>query len=657
MSTETLFAARDAAAAKPVLPAPGETAAPEILKELRRFHLGLPAAEPAPPLPEGLLPALLHGVAAAPAGGEGVQPAGEGTPLALLAEAAAARRAPAREVFLAAARELAAATEAVLAADAAKRPESRAADALGGAMGGLAGRFLNAGALAGVVAARAGAGAMDAERRRRLEAALATLTAFGRPGDDAPAELVAVHDGSLAATAGRPGWRLESADDPCAAAAALFDAQAAALAEVLRAARLARLEVDGAYDPARHDLWLTSFDWQGFSADELLLLPTVAAVVSADQVARRGLLSLSRLLLSGRPVQVVLMVDPATSPGADPGADPLAGFRFEPGYLGLGHREALVTQSALARPEHLAAGFARAVGAGRAALHVVATDGADDPRRAEAALAGRAHPLFQYDPGAGASWARRLDFAGNPEPAEDWPREQLAVATPDGNASVLDLAFTFADYALLAPAFAGAFRAAPAGVPAGELAPLADWLALAFDAAAAKLPFVWAVDAAGRLHRLVVSRRLALACRDRLATWRTLQELAGVRSEYVTAAEARVREELAATAATERAALEARHAGELAALERRSVERVVDRLTSALLEVDVAAFAPAAATGSPLAALGGPGASVDEVSAHLLQLLESAPPAAGNGGAPPPDPRVDQLAAELLATVAERNSP
>ena len=441
--------------------------------------------------------------------------------------------------------------------------------------------------------------------------------------------------GSPASPAG--GWRRSS--DPCVDAAVRFDAEAEEVARVLRAARLARLEVAGDYDPARHDPWLARFDWQAFSRDELLLLPTVVAVISADQVAREGLLSLSRLLLSGRPVQVLLTVHPAASPGADPGDDPLAGFRFEPGILGIGHREALVSQTAVARPEHLAAGFARAVGAGRTALHVVATGRTASGRTA--ALAGRAHALFHYDPAAGASWARRLDFAGNPAPADDWPRAQLSVATAAGDDSVLDLAFTFADYALLEPAFARCFRVAPAGVPEAELAPLADVLELPPEEAAARLPFVWAADGEGRLHRLVVARRLALACRDRLDTWRTLQEMAGLRSEYVDEAEARVRAEVEARATADRERLEARHAEELAALERRSVEQVVNRLTSALLEVDVAALAPFAAgdSGGPGAGpLAGLGATVDEVSASLLGLLQNTaprPPTPATATAPP----------------------
>ena len=60
--------------------------------------------------------------------------------------------------------------------------------------------------------------------------------------------------------------------------------------------------------------------------------------------------------------------------------------------------------------------------------------------------------------------------------------------------------------------------------------PIQDYLAMGQAEAERRIPFVWAVDANARLLRLVVSRELTMACRDRLNWWHTLQELAGVRS-------------------------------------------------------------------------------------------------------------------------------
>jgi hypothetical protein len=161
-------------------------------------------------------------------------------------------------------------------------------------------------------------------------------------------------------------------------------------------------------------------------------------VVPAALVAGDGL-SLSRLLLSGRPVQILLLGHPAESPGAE-ADDALSGYRFEPGYLGISHREAVVQQTTIARPLHMLEGFAKGLHAAHTALHVVAVaDGdrgagasADPLQFLAAALEGRAHPVFHYDPEAGETWSRRMAFHENPANDDDWPVHELAMKKEEG---------------------------------------------------------------------------------------------------------------------------------------------------------------------------------------------------------------------------------
>ncbi len=548
-------------------------------------------------------------------------PLGERTPLHLLEQAGLRRLLPRREGFLAEVRRLAGELDTLLEVDRRKRPDSRGAESIDASMGAVGSQFLDSSALSEKLGAPRGSLTMSAHRRERVERAAAVLREFLASGDRPVFHLL--HDGSVpgvpeapvpAGGASGPGpfarWRAARAEDPCAAAAARFDEEAAALAEVLKAVRTARLETADAYDPSRHDPWLARFDWQAMTRDELLLLPPVAALVAARTAAREGMLSLSRLLLSGRPVQVVTVVRPAENPGSDEPGDPLSGFRFEPGYLGMSHREALVSETSVARPFHMVRGFTAGAAAACAALHVVAGGRTLDSGRsrlgdwlhAGAALEGRAHPLFRYDPAAGATWARRLDFADNPVPEKDWPTHDLAVVDDAGVAQTLSPAFTFADFALLEPALAGHFRPVADDLASPELVTVDAWLDLPVEEAAAKVPFVWAVDGRGRLVRTAVTRALALGVRDRLDYWRTLQELAGIRSEYVDTAVQRAREEAEAAAREELGRLRAEHEVELEEVRRAAAEEVADRLTAALLSVDVGSLTAPAAGGRPSAA-------------------------------------------------------
>ena len=573
-------------------------------------------------------------------------------PLDLMRQALAARGASSRRGALSDVRSLRSEVEGLLAADDRRRGGGDP-DALAGSLGKLGSRMLRSDSLSGIVDRRAGGAPLAEGLRRRLEQALETLESLD---GEAPQPVLCVTDGALPDLFGvdeLPGWRVVVSDDPCREAGERFEAAAEEMARVARARKLVRLAAEGRYEPARHDDWLERLDWQGLSAAELALAPPVVALLSAEEVVGEGLPSLSSLLLSGRPVQVVVLVRPGSMLSALPdtlavrGEEPLGGYRFEPAYHGLGHREAYVAQTSPARPLHLADTFRRAAGGTRTALHVVAevpdTDKPPGPYlRAAAALEGRAHALFRYDPEAGATWARRLDFSDNPGPDLPWPDDDEAGA------------FTFAHFALTEPGYGHHFAPLPDGVDDDALAPLAEWLDLSGEERAGVVPTVEAVDGGGGRARLAVSRRLALATVDRQAYWRTLQELAGVHSEYADRAAAEAREEVEARTRSQVEELEARHAAELERVRTTAVREAAERITCALLDVDPALFDAAR---SPFERFAGRDAG--EVSRELLDALGdvgaadgAAEPAGDGTNAGGTSADSDRLAAQLLELVA-----
>lgn len=603
------------------------------------------------PASDGELGEALDRLVAAVPEGTVLLPLTERTPLELFHHAARRHLRAAQEVFRRDLRGIAEKGRSLLDADDLKRPESRNPARVQGSVGSVGSRFLDSSAMAGMMGKGQGSGPLAAELRARLEQAVRELE------DETPTSgsrlFTLIHDGSVRAGAlsGLSGWQITEDEDPCGAAARRFDETAAALADTLRARRLARLIYDGNYDPDRHDVWLSRLDWRSFTREELRLIQPIVVLISADHAARRGLLSLSRLILSGRPVQVILLEQPARNPGAEAGSDALTGFRFEPAYLGVSHREAWVQQTTVARPGHLLRGYLDALAGARTALHVVAHG--FEPRGARprlgswlyagAAVESRAHPCFHYDPEAGHSWARRLDFSENPAPEADWPVYPLAVK--DGGAErALSLPFTFADFALLDPGYARHFRLVPPGIPDAELVPLDRYLDLPEETAVQKVPVVWGVDGRGTLCRMALTRQMARAAADRLGYWRTLQELAGLRNEYVTEAAARAKTEAEAAAAARIEELEAAHRGQLERTERRATEDAVTRLTAALMEVDVAALAEPASGFETLA-----GRSVDDVAAMLLSAVQESTLTEEPGG--PTGERIDQAAEKLLELI------
>jgi ferredoxin len=457
-------------------------------------------------------------------------------------------------------------------------------------------------ALSAVIDHSRGTQTMSEERRGRIEQAIEIMASW----EPDPVLVRFVHTGTLT-----DPWLQEAAfcrevtnSDPCAYAMDMFDREAEKLTQIFGAVRIASLEIANRYDPTVHNPWFTSFSWEAFSQDELRLVPTIIALGAADQVAGEGMRSFSRLLSSGRPVQILIRVQPHNNPGRVGGEGPFQSFRTELGYLGISHRQAMVEQSSAARHRHMLDCFLAALEATRTSLHVINT-GQSEPGRllplnawlvAGAAIESRAHPFFRIDPEAGDSSSTRMDFSGNPQWDRDWPVHPFRYHDENSGDTELQLAFTFADYCLLIERLRDHYRLIPPGCDSVSLIPMQEYLAMGAEQAYQHVPYVLAVDGNAILHRVVVSRELALASLDRLNYWRTLQEMAGVRNLYVDMAIAQTREQEQTKAAAALQQLQQEHAEELERVRNEAAGEAMQRLTDVLLGMDVSATVPAAFT-------------------------------------------------------------
>jgi len=461
---------------------------------------------------------------------------------------------------------------------------------------GLASSYFDAAALSAVMDHSHGTHQMSAERKERILHALSTLEAW-QPD---PVLVRFVHVGTL-----HDDWVSESAlcealtdKDPCAKAMQVFDRKAEELADIFCAIRIAELEINGIYNHEIHDPWFSRFGWDSFSQEELLLVPTTIALGSADQVSGDGMRSLTRLLSSGRPVQILIRVQPHNNPGAASGEGPFRSFRTELGYLGISHRQAVVSQSSPARHEHLFSCFNSAFETARTSLHIINTGLRPAGNLvtlnawlvAGAAIESRAHPFFRINPAAGDSAAERMDFSENPQAEIDWPVHEFSYLDDNGHAVESELRFTFVDYALLIERLRDYFRYIPAECDSPALIPVDEYLSMNPEQTHNLVPFVWAVDANLILHRLVVSIDVTNAARDRRNYWRALQEMAGIRNKYVERAIEETRGEERRLATEQREKLLAEHAEELNRVRTEAAGEAMQRLTDMLLGLDTAAL-------------------------------------------------------------------
>lgn len=435
-----------------------------------------------------------------------------------------------RSTFFLHVKQCVAGLQDLLAVDGANRFPS-SVESVSASLGALAQRFLDIGTLTEVLNRRGGTRpGMEAERRARCESTLAILEQALRDENRNPAFWL-FHSGE--APAGMDvfhGQTCRSANS-CAAALDFCDQQLARFVAVLRAVRVARLEIESAFDPASHAELLDRFDWQAAEPDELAALPAVVIMESAEQLAQLSLTSFARLLRSGRPVQVLV-------PYSGLNAEDLSGLVPDFGYLAIAHREAFVLQSSLVKWDHLTDGLAEMTRILRPAVAIVSIPTArQNPSEAwlETALyyLSRAFPLYRYDPGRDGGWAQQFRLF-DPGPVYAGLTALHAMAGSNQ--------------------FREHFRIIPPSAWDDDQIDLSEYLAKYDQTAPPAVPFLWVAGREGSQQRAVFTRELVNLCRDRARAWLIFAELASGQDRKTRTAEVNletIRQE-AATEAYER---------------------------------------------------------------------------------------------------------
>jgi len=360
-------------------------------------------------------------------------------------------------------------------------------------------------------------------------------------------------------------WTNHLFQDTPSIAMGVFEGHMAKMADGFRAIREARAELSGdAID-------LTYFNWRDFTDDEWELCPPVVAVGGDGAMYDIGFQNLSRLMMSGKPVKVLVLDTQvysntggqACTSGFVGQVSDMAQFgkafqgkeeiRKEIGLIGMAHRTTYVLQSTIAHPNHMIEGFIEGLKARRPALFNLYTScqpehGIGDDKGAEQAklaVESRAYPLFTYDPGRGKTPAECFNLEGNPDLDADWPTYELPYREFRRD-KTMTLPMTFADFALTETRFRKHFRKAPKDTWNDNMVPMAEFLELSEDQREGRFPFVWTVDRKGELGRLLADSTMVKSCEERRDWWIMLKALGGVGAAPVVEddVEERVRQEV-----------------------------------------------------------------------------------------------------------------
>ncbi len=348
-------------------------------------------------------------------------------------------------------------------------------------------------------------------------------------------------------------WANHLFQDAPSVAMGVFEGHMCKMAEGFKAIRMAEGALEGK-DLSAMEQELQYFNWETFSDDEYHLCPPVCSVGGDGAMYDIGFQNLSRLLMTGRPIKVlVLDTQVYSNTGGQACTSGFVGqvsdmapygkswkgkseIRKEMSLIASAHRTAFVFQGNTSNYTHLLEGFIDGLNSRRPALFNVYAvcqpeHGVPDDSsvfRSRMALESRAYPLYRFDPDEGTDWTDCISLEGNPALDQDWPTYSLTYQEEDGTEQKLELPMTFADFAVAEARFRKHFRVAPQDTWNDDMVPLAEFIELSEEDRENKYPYVWTVDKQNHLMRVLVAEPLVRSTEERLDFWKTLKAMAGL---------------------------------------------------------------------------------------------------------------------------------
>ena len=373
-------------------------------------------------------------------------------------------------------------------------------------------------------------------------------------------------------------WANHLFQDSVSMAMGIFEGHMVKMAEGFKIIRLAELLLKDKYDPEGHADEYRYFNWRDFTDEEFHLCPPVVAVGGDGAMYDIGLQNLSRAMMAGKPVKVVVVDTQVYSNTG--GQACTSGFfgqisdmaqygkaikgkeeaRKEIGLIAMAHRTTYFLQSTMAYSNHMIEGFVQGLMSRRPALFNLYTScqpehGIGDDmsnHQAKLAVESRAYPLFKYDPDCGNTAAECFDLDGNPAIDRDWPVTKINYVER-GQQKEMELSTTFVDFAVTETRFRKHFRKLPRDAWHEDMVVVSDYLELDEDEREDKVPYVWALDAKRELSRLLVAEPMVKSAEERRDFWVMLRALAGAEETEVKGdeqLESRIRQEVVQKIAT-----------------------------------------------------------------------------------------------------------
>ncbi len=413
----------------------------------------------------------------------------------------------------------------------------------------------------------------DTERRARILSIVSTLETRmylyeGGPTGNGPASTVianatgcsSVYASTMPFNSYLDPWVNSLFQDSQPLAKGIFEGISAQVVSDVKALRVARLELDDAYDPEVHEREFRMLSWSEFTSEELGLLPTVLTIGGDGASYDIGFGAMSRVLASDTPIKILVLDSGAysntggqasTSSFTSQDSD-LSRFgashegkhegRKELGLIASFHPHVFACATSTAMHGHFLQSTMRLLEYPAPAVMDVYTpcggeqgiSEASSNARARLAVESRMHPLFVHDPRRGSTLHDWFSLEGNPDIDKTWTTATLEYLDDDGNVHLMTTPLTPAEFALGEVRFKKQFRRLDPELEASAV-PIDEYVLLPLPQREGRTPFVYATDDDRHLIKVACSGGIVSLVEDRRRYWQTLQYLSGVHEAQLTA--------------------------------------------------------------------------------------------------------------------------
>lgn len=371
--------------------------------------------------------------------------------------------------------------------------------------------------------------------------------------------------------------------DNCSAAIESYNSRMTLMVGLFKAMAITRLELENRYQEDAHDAYFEQFSVKNLDDKELVLCPPVLMSIRCSELRDEDLYALQTILISRMPIKLLLQVDNLfTRDPTSNRSDLIINWPARMAGMIMATGSAFVLQSPVSDLQSLHSGFLAGLGHDGPALFSVYSGNEEDRSGlpgyfdASAAKESRVFPVLKFNPGGGRKLIESLSVLENSQHDRDWPVDTFHYRNSEDAETRTELAFTPADFLLNDNRLADQFWCAAPDYWHENMIPLQDYLTLPVKQSEDNIPYILAVDEAGCLHRVIVTRSMVELAQDCVGNWRRLQEFGGINNSFV----ARQVEE-------EKARLEEAKQNEVAAIEDKykvQMEQDIGKLTEQIVQ-------------------------------------------------------------------------